>query len=253
MLCLCKNCGASFDTDLKAKSHLNRCHPCRRAYRRTTYKPLTGEAREKALERSRIRDAGKKAKIEARRQEELRAVEHHQWRAIPSILGFDVSDQGRVRSYWRRVGMPPKLDWSLESHPVSLHKNTVSGAGYPSVRIMRKGYYIHYLVLEAFVGPRPEGCEACHNDGDPSHSYLSNLRWDTKKANHADRIRHGTNRPGEQATGAKLTWEKVRQIRERKYSIEDTAQRFGICQATVYQVLRGDTWKIVGGEDKCED
>lgn len=50
---------------------------------------------------------------------------------------------------------------------------------------------IHSLVLEAFVGPRPDGMEGCHNDGDPANNHLANLRWDTRAANNQDTLRHG--------------------------------------------------------------
>lgn len=51
---------------------------------------------------------------------------------------------------------------------------------------------VHPLVLEAFVGPRPPGMEACHADGNKTNNALSNLRWDTKRANELDAIRLGT-------------------------------------------------------------
>ena len=47
------------------------------------------------------------------------------------------------------------------------------------------------LVLEAFVGPRPDGHECCHYDDDPMNNHLSNLRWDTRSANSFDAIRNG--------------------------------------------------------------
>lgn len=46
---------------------------------------------------------------------------------------------------------------------------------------------IHKLVLEAFVGERPSGMQACHGNGDKTDNRLVNLRWDTVKANHRDK------------------------------------------------------------------
>lgn len=51
---------------------------------------------------------------------------------------------------------------------------------------------VHVLVLEAFVGPRPEGMACCHNDGDGQNNTLANLRWDTYSSNNHDLVRHGT-------------------------------------------------------------
>ena len=63
---------------------------------------------------------------------------------------------------------------------------------------------VHRLVLEAFVGPCPDGMECCHANGDPADNRLANLRWDTPASNTQDRIRHGVHnmsRRGECAWG----------------------------------------------------
>jgi hypothetical protein len=50
--------------------------------------------------------------------------------------------------------------------------------------------FVHRLVLEAFVGPRPDGKEACHfPDHDKTNNQLSNLRWDTHDENEKDHYR----------------------------------------------------------------
>jgi hypothetical protein len=76
-----------------------------------------------------------------------------------------------------------------------LKPSTTSG-GRPTVKLVQspvaKSRYVHQLVMEAFVGPRPEGMEVCHFDGDPANNHLANLRYDTRRANNLDRVRHGT-------------------------------------------------------------
>ena len=52
--------------------------------------------------------------------------------------------------------------------------------------------YVHSLVAESFIGPRPEGMEVCHNDGDPTNNHLDNLRYGTSSGNELDKVRHGT-------------------------------------------------------------
>lgn len=61
-------------------------------------------------------------------------------------------------------------------------------AGYKFVWLFSNGKqrrkYVHALVLEAFVGPRPEGMEGCHfPDPDKSNNHVSNLVWDTHQNN----------------------------------------------------------------------
>lgn len=113
-----------------------------------------------------------------------------EWRDIPRYEGrYQASNHGRVRSLDRMV--------HYKNGVQRLHKGRVlRPGGNPSGHLMvnlipRKNEYIHRLVLEAFVGPCPEGMECCHNDGDPSNNYLQNLRWDTPSANGFDHVKHG--------------------------------------------------------------
>jgi hypothetical protein len=46
----------------------------------------------------------------------------------------------------------------------------------------------HKLILETFVGPRPNGMVACHGVGGALDNSVGNLRWDTPEANTADRV-----------------------------------------------------------------
>src|SRR5690606_11217835 len=55
-----------------------------------------------------------------------------------------------------------------------------------------KSYRVHRLVMEAFVGPLPEGMEVRHLDDDPDNNALSNLVYGTRSENLEDRVRLGT-------------------------------------------------------------
>lgn len=87
----------------------------------------------------------------------------------------------RIGNTWR----PMKPTRSRSGHYVF----NVCGYGKPHQR------YVHRTILEAFVGPCPEGMECCHADGDPSNNKLENLRWDTRISNIRDSMRHGTHSP----------------------------------------------------------
>ncbi len=116
-----------------------------------------------------------------------------QWRPVPGWAGiYSVSDQGRVRSENRTVTLPCGQIRSYRQRILSpaidpmgrCQINLKNGAVLRKVRI-------HTLVLEAFVGPRPEGMEACHFDDDATNNKLENLRWDTSLANKQDMARNG--------------------------------------------------------------
>lgn len=66
---------------------------------------------------------------------------------------------------------------------------------YPHLRFRAYGKTrkVHVAVLEAFVGPRPEGMQALHNNGDPSDNTVENLRWGTASDNMKDKSLHGNN------------------------------------------------------------
>lgn len=103
---------------------------------------------------------------------------------------------------------------------------------------------VHRLVLEAFVGPCPEGMECCHNDGNKKNNNRRNLRWDTPKNNHQDAVRHGTHAgliKGEKHGGSKLTDKQVKEIR---YLAENTnlyhrqiADKFGVSAPQITRIV----------------
>lgn len=118
------------------------------------------------------------------------------WRPVPGWVGFyEVSDDGQVRSLPRvivgRTGKPlPVRGRTLRPTP--------NEDGYLKVALSRDNTRttrgVHQIVLEAFVGPAPDGAEACHNNGNPADNRATNLRWDTRSGNRRDRLRHGTDR-----------------------------------------------------------
>lgn len=123
-----------------------------------------------------------------------------EWRAVVGFEGeYEVSNLGRVRSL-DRVKMYQRVDQysgrmltvSRRHKGIMLRPGTMERGHQFVVLGKRHGFCVHVLVLNAFVGPRPEGLECCHADGDPANNDVSNLRWDTRLANVQDMIRHGT-------------------------------------------------------------
>jgi hypothetical protein len=110
----------------------------------------------------------------------------------------------------------------------------------------KKFFFLHRLILQAFVGPCPEGMQCCHWDGDKSNCAVSNLRWDTPKANAADRVRHGTDFRGQRSPNAKLTNEQVQAIRqERGLSWKELASKYGISKSAIMMILTRRNWKHI--------
>lgn len=119
---------------------------------------------------------------------------NERWLPIAGFEGsYEVSDQGRVRSLARTI---TRGDGMHQPVPERILRATVGNHGYPNVHLQKPGVKsmrtVHTLVLEAFVGPRPDGADACHENGNRIDPRLSNLRWDTRSANVRDSIRQGT-------------------------------------------------------------
>lgn len=119
------------------------------------------------------------------------------WLPVPGYDdGYEVSDLGRVRSIDR---------WVHQSNGVRrlfkgkvLRDRPFPATGHRQVSLKRNSvgetFKVHRLVMMAFVGPRPDGMQVCHNNGIPDDNRLSNLRYDTASANVRDAVRHGTQR-----------------------------------------------------------
>ncbi len=172
------------------------------------------------------------------------------WRDIPGFEGYQVSDQGRVRS--RRKPGPNAGELSDEWHLMSPFTDQQGYLGLhlagPEKPVRVK---VHRLVLEAFVGPCPPGEECCHNKGDPADNHLENLRWDTRSSNVKDAYKHGRLPCGAKHRQSKLTSDDVRKIRSLYASgnvtYQELADRFGITPSTIGSVIEGKTWNHVDG------
>lgn len=110
----------------------------------------------------------------------------------------------------------------------TLKPHTYNRYGHQMISVKVDGRHtsrqVHRLVLEAFVGPCPEGMECRHLDGNPANNHVDNLRWGTHVDNMADRKAHGTNTTGEKHHKAQLTADDVYEIRRRCGSGEPVAK-----------------------------
>jgi len=107
---------------------------------------------------------------------------------------------------------------------------------------------VHILVLEAFVGLRPQGTETRHLNGIPDDNRLVNLRWGTPTENRADTLLHGTLRRGTGKPNAKLTDASVKDIRAARATgaaINALARQYGVNRTTIQQLFDGRTWNHV--------
>ncbi|KKN66688.1 hypothetical protein LCGC14_0468740 [marine sediment metagenome] len=156
---------------------------------------------------------------------------------------YEVSDIGRVRSFCISPAgrlMKPGTD-SKGYYFLGLWKNK-----------RPRWHRVHRLVLEAFAGPVPEDApECCHNNGVRTDNCVENLRWGSRQNNVDDTVMHGTKVFGERVGGSVLTADVVVEIRKsyatKEWSQTELAARYGVTHRTITFVVRGETWKHVGG------
>lgn len=135
-----------------------------------------------------------------------------EYRDIPNYPGYRAGNDGTIWSSWtlgskKRIGgrwhrLREELFMDTSYHYVRLYVNKIK---------LRK--FVHVLVLEAFVGPCPEGMQTRHLDGNGEHNWLGNICWGTPLENTEDRFRHGTVLIGTDNGKATATPEIVREVR----------------------------------------
>lgn len=117
------------------------------------------------------------------------------WAPVPGYVGkYEVSSLGRVRSLDRVVDVRGPSKRRLVQGRVL--KPKYAPCGYLQVALSVENapryVYIHTLVCEAFIGPRPtKSHQVDHVNADRTDNRLSNLRWVTVKENHANPITRG--------------------------------------------------------------
>jgi hypothetical protein len=164
------------------------------------------------------------------------------WKPVVGYEGsYEVSDHGRVKSLARNIHRRDRWGGLSGRRVTGMLRKPQVRNGYRYLTLLHTDRrFIHRLVLEAFVGPCPEGMEACHNDGNPANNQLENLRWDTRKANHADKRIHGTLVEGYAHPAAKLTFAQIEAIRV-EYAVRrnptELAKRYGIAYRTVFKYV----------------
>lgn len=115
--------------------------------------------------------------------------ESERWLTVVEAPEYEVSDRGGVRSLPRTILYK---DGRVFKYGLRILKPSLNHAGYPRVTLIgRRHRLVHCLILEAFVGARPDAQVCRHLNGDPTDNRLSNLRWGTESENMQDMIAHG--------------------------------------------------------------
>jgi hypothetical protein len=144
---------------------------------------------------------------------------NEEWRTYPVDDRYEVSSFGNVRRIGNVENRAVKHASRLRYAAVTFH--------FCGAHVSR---YVHDMVLTTFHGPRPEGCEASHLDGNASNNRADNLIWESRADNLARR------------KTVKLRWEDVVALRAGTIGIRALAQMRGVRADSLYKVRRGVRW-----------
>ena len=159
-----------------------------------------------------------------------------QWKPINEF--YDISDQGRVRS-WK--GKEPRI-----------LKVGVSSNGYrnASIHINKKMHnkLVHKLVAKAFLGL--SDLQVNHKNGIKTDNRLENLEYVTQSENIVHAYKTGLMSPvqGEKHGFSKLTEKQVVEIFHAKGALKVIAKKYGVVASIISLIKNKKRWVHVVGE-----
>lgn len=178
------------------------------------------------------------------------------WLPVPDVRFSDfylISSEGRVKALDRVITEVTGLKRFHKGRTLTPKKSGL----YLGVSLFSKPhlkrFYLHRLVAEAFI-PNPLGKpHVNHINFDRHDNRACNLEWTTPAENThhsyaAGRLASPSPVKGELQHSAKLTADIVQDLRFTWIpgsSITALAQKYGVTNHALYQVLRGRTWKHV--------
>jgi hypothetical protein len=161
------------------------------------------------------------------------------WRECPGNPGYRVSNDGRVETDLVIGGRPqPRRSGNWRQKKQMTHR---SGHKYVCLR-GGSSRFVHTLVLEAFVGPCPDGMECLHGDDNPANNRMDNLRWGTRRENIADAMKRNRTPSGERHWNCSISQSTLSEIFAKKRDglrVFEIARELGLKPQTVSKIING--------------
>lgn len=175
------------------------------------------------------------------------------WKEVVDWEGYyNVSSKGRVMSLDRHI----PVNGGIKFQPARILSPGLSFHGYYKVSLCvdKKLKYrsVHRLVAEAFILNPEKKNTVNHKNSRRWDNRLENLEWATEKENSQHAAKKGRiGVKGSKNAYAKVDEKIVLEIREkyasREYYLSELSEIYNIHFGTISYIVRGDTWKHVGG------
>jgi len=126
-------------------------------------------------------------------------------------------------------------------------KPTCRDDWYPTLEIKGKTVSVHSLVALAWYGPRPEGMEVNHKDGDKTNCRPDNLEYVTPSGNAQHALETGLKDVpmGSRHYNTSFTEDDIRAIRSSDKSGKELAAERGCSPQNICDIRKRRTWKHV--------
>lgn len=169
------------------------------------------------------------------------SISQEVWRPVVNYEGlYEVSNLGKVRRIGRGRGVVPGR----------ILKHADTGHGYKFVQLWQNNIntaaLVHRLVMYAFVGANAL-LEVNHINNDRADNRLENLEYVTRQQNVDHALTYGyMNVSGENNPSGKLTWQQVREIREKytphEYGYKRLASEYGVTWEAIRNIIKRRVW-----------
>lgn len=161
------------------------------------------------------------------------------WKMVPDWPEYEVSNLGRVRRC--KSGHGAVSGKILKPYGGRKWGHlTVNLCCNGKLKVCR----IHRLVAAAFLTGDTK-LEVCHGDGNPKNNRVSNLRYDTRKGNSADAIRHGTTPKGQRNGNNRYSSDTIKLLKMKLkagVSVSECHASTGIPSRYIYSIRSGKVW-----------
>lgn len=179
-----------------------------------------------------------------------------QWFAVPGYVGlYEISALGRIRSLDRYVrGVSKTGTTHVRRRKGRVLTPHLRRDKYLQVALSREGiatiWLVHRLIATVLLEKPPEAVEVNHLNGVKADNRRDNLAWCTAKQNTQHAVQTGLHKAakGERQGHAKLTDEKVREIRKRLGEgamVKQIAAEFGVSTAPISYIKNNLAWTHV--------
>lgn len=150
---------------------------------------------------------------------------------------YEVSNLGHVKN----IRMDKVLSSSLRD------------TGYNVVTLTKNGKkvtkMVSNLVTGAFLGPKPEGDQVSHFNGDSTDDRLFNLRYESPRFNNLRKIEHNTIRNGSDINTSKLSEQQVIDIRnlyeDGGITQRQLAKKYKVKQSSIWSIVNRRSWSHI--------